>query len=626
MKIPVEWLKEYVPVKKPAKDVAESFTLLGLMLDKAVQTYKDGRYSTEVLDLEHRMDRSDWLSMLGCARDYAAFEGVKFEMPPVHKEPGLAPKQEQIVKIEVACPDVVNRFNTRVFRNIKVKPSPSWLKNRLKAYGMTSVNNIVDITNYVMIEYGQPMHAQDLSKMETQEIVIRKAKDGEEVTTLLGETVKLTPNQFVLTQDGKATVIGGIVGGNTTGVDEKTTDIVLDAGNYNQNNIRKSSRSLKILNETVLRYDKYLHPELTQRAMERAVYLILELAGGDYYENVDWCPKNYKRSVINFRTSRLEQMSGMVIEQPRIKEIIEALGYKILQEGDSNYELEVPYFRTDVVVEDDVVADILRINNYEKIPIKLVDGAPPKDITPAIYMFEEQLRDHMVSLGFHEHITDPLIIKDDRKPDQVVLENALTTEKSALRTDMETTLKPVADNYEKHGHLNIRIFEIGKTYHTNGHKSKFGSYEERRSLQVWQKISGNSAYETSRATKQVLATLMRDIGLRDYNLEGEGSEADIIIAGDKVGKLTMFGFVLFTKILLKQAKASHRVVSELPNYTVEKLSLVLDLNEPFGPVYQEIKSFHRDIIDVEVEEEYTGKGPGKKKKAVLVKITYVTSL
>ena len=625
MKIPVEWLKEYVHVKKSAKEMAESFTLLGLMLDKPIQTYKDGKYSTEVLDLEHRMDRSDWLSILGCARDYAAFEGLEFSMPPVHKEPGLAPKQEQIVKIEVKCPDVVNRFNTKVFRNIKVKPSPSWLKDRLEAYGIPSINNIVDITNYVMIEYGQPMHAQDLAKMEAREIVIRKAKQGEEVTTLLGETVKLTPEQFVLTQASKATVIGGIVGGNTTGVDEKTTDIVLDAGNYNQNNIRRSSRSLKILNETVLRYDKYLHPELTQHAMERAVYLILELAGGDYYENVDWCPKNYARSIINFRNSRLEKMSGMIIERARVKEIIEALDYKVLQEKDGGYELEVPYFRTDVVVEDDVVADILRINNYDKIPIKLIDRAPPQDVTPTIYMFEEKLRDLMVSLEFHEHITNPMTVKDDSETGQVVLENALTAEKSALRTDMKTTLEPVVSNYQKHGHTNIRVFEIGKTYHVDGNKKKFDSYEELRNLQVIYKNVENSAYENSRATKKILATLMRGLGLSDYKLEGIGNEVSIVVSENVVGKLAVFGFMLFTEILLKQAKTSHRVASELSNYTVEKLSLVLDLKKPFGPVYQELKGFHDDIVEVEVEEEYIGKELGENKKAVLVKITYKTS-
>ena len=260
MKIPLEWLGEYVDIKgKSPKEIADSFTALGLLLDKPIEN--------EVLDLEHRMDRSDWLSILGCARDYAAFEGLSLKLPPVNTDKGLTPAEKDKIAIGVKCPQVVNRFNTRVFKNIKVKDSPKWMKERLEAYGIPSINNIVDITNYVMVEYGQPMHAQDISKMKAREIVIRCAKDGEKLTTSLGETVTLSKGQFVLTQADEPTVIGGIVGGKTTAVDSSTKEIVLDAGNYDQNNIRKSSRKLKIQNETVLRYDKFLHPELTQAAL-----------------------------------------------------------------------------------------------------------------------------------------------------------------------------------------------------------------------------------------------------------------------------------------------------------------------------------------------------------------------
>src|SRR5687768_6720458 len=162
MKIPVEWLKQYIKTDKSAKQLAESFTSLGLMLDKPVFKYTDGKFETEILDLEHRMDRSDWLSILGCARDVAAFDNTKLIYPEVYTKEGKKLPSEEKVKIEVKCPDLVNRFNTRVFKGIKVGPSPDWMQNRLKSYGIPSINNIVDITNYVMVETGQPMHAQDI--------------------------------------------------------------------------------------------------------------------------------------------------------------------------------------------------------------------------------------------------------------------------------------------------------------------------------------------------------------------------------------------------------------------------------------------------------------------------------
>jgi phenylalanyl-tRNA synthetase beta chain len=180
MRLPLIWLKDYVSLRKSPKEIAESFTALGLMLDKPIQK--------DVLDLEHRMDRSDWLSVTGCARDLAAMEGQAFKFPELNKSAGKQPDREQTIEIKVECPELVRRFNTRVFRGIKVKKSPSWLSERLELYGIPSINNVVDITNFVMVELGQPMHAQDISKMEKPEIVIRRAKKGEEITTLLGNS------------------------------------------------------------------------------------------------------------------------------------------------------------------------------------------------------------------------------------------------------------------------------------------------------------------------------------------------------------------------------------------------------------------------------------------------------
>ena len=182
MKIPLIWLKDYVSSDKSAKDLATSFTQLGLMLDKPLD-------DSNVLDLEHRMDRSDWLSILGCARDLSAFEGIKLNYPKLYNKPGLKVSEEEKIKIQVDTP-VVKRFETRIFKGVKVGQSPTWLVDRLKAYGMESINNIVDITNFVMIEYGQTLHAQDIAKLKGRDITIRQAKDGEKVTTLLGTEVK----------------------------------------------------------------------------------------------------------------------------------------------------------------------------------------------------------------------------------------------------------------------------------------------------------------------------------------------------------------------------------------------------------------------------------------------------
>lgn len=625
MRIPLEWLKEYTNLSKSPQEIGDSFTYLGLLLDKPVSEFQKNNYKTSILDLEHRMDRADWLSIIGCARDLAAFEKSSLKIPPLHKEPGKEPDKNQMIKIEVKCPDLVRRFNTRVFRNIQVGPSPDWLKNRLEAYGIPSINNIVDITNYVMVEFGQPMHAQDINKLKAPEIVIRRAKNGEKMTTLLGETVDLTSDQFVLTQAGEPTVLGGIVGGSSTGVDLNTTDIVLDAGNYNQNNIRKSSRQLKIQNETVLRYDKFLDPELATIAMERAVYLILELAGGEYYQNTDWYPNPEPAKKMTLRLDRLEKVGGQPFDMPLVKEILQNLGYKIINETPQSLELEVPYFRTDVIVEDDLVADILRINNYNKLTLQQIEQAPPKEITPKIYRFEERLRDYLTNAGLHEHITNPLVTKNEENKKQVVLENALTSDKSALRTKMSQTLKKVAELYEKHGKEKVRLFEIGKIYLLDGNENSYESYHEIRKLAVININQTLSVKENSGETKMILASLLSNLGITDYRMEKNNRGVDVLSGGDKLGEITTFGFDLLIENLMKHQQPPQRATSEWPVLTTENLSLVMDLKEPFGPIYQTIKNFDQQIVDLKVLEEYTGEEIGQNKKTVLVKVSYKTS-
>ncbi len=615
MKIPLKWLAEYVDIDNMSpKDIANSMTAIGLMLDKPIEN--------DVLDLEHRMDRSDWLSVIGCARDFAAYAGTELKYPKTHKQKGKELPSGEQVKIEVECPDLVKRFNTRVFKNIVVRKSPDWLAGSLEAYGIPSINNIVDITNYVMVEFGQPMHAQDLAKMKAREIVIRRAKQNEAVTTLLGETVKLSSDQFVLTQAGEATVIGGIVGGASTGVDMRTTEIVLDAGNYDQTNIRRSSRALKIQNETVLRYDKFLHPALTQLALERATYLILELAGGEYYENKDWYPTEIPVKKMILRYSRVYQVGGMEIPHKRIKEILKALEYKVLSEKSESLEIEVPYFRTDVDVEDDVVSDIYRINDYSKIPLSMISSSPPKEITSEIYKFEDRLRDLMVGLGFHEHITDPLTFVNKEDKSQVVLENALTAEKGALRTDFKGVLAPVKSSYLKHKIEEIKLFEIGKIY-----KNDRGANVETRVLGMLYENKNLKKYLRAKKVKSFLSSLFSNLGISKYSLKNSDLEefSNIIIENTSVGRLDKNSFVLDTELVKGFVGRSSNVISEANNYTTENLSLIMDIDYKFGEAYEEIKALSKDIVDVYILEEYTGNDIGNGKKSVLLEILYTTS-
>lgn len=545
MKIPLIWLKDYITTDKSAKDLSASFTQLGLMLDKPLD-------DSDVLDLEHRMDRSDWLSILGCARDLAAFEGISLNYPKLYNKPGLKISPADKIKIQIDTP-VVKRFQTRIFKGIKVGSSPAWLVDRLKAYGMESKNNIVDITNFVMVEYGQPMHAQDISKLPGKDITIRDAKEGEILKTILGTEVKLSKDIQILTSGGKPTVILGVVGGKETSVSNETVDIVLDAGNYDSRVIRKNSRKLKIINETVSRDDKFLDPRLIDLALDRATGLILELAGGTYYTNDDYYPSPVVPKTMTLRLSRLQLLSGMDLTLELAQNILKSLEYKILENNDASLTVEIPYFRTDIEVEDDLISDILRIYNYTNIPLTPLSSPVPTDLTPSIYEFEEKLRDLLVSQGAHEHITSSLTTSNGQS-DEVVLANALSSDQNALRRSLTPGLTHVLSTYKKHKIKDALVFEIGKVFRKNE-----SAYLEGRLLTVMGGVNS-------------LATLLSSLGITKYSVN---EKYEILVDDKIVGTIEATGYTLVTTALISHTIPYTGIISEFDHKTTLDLSLIV---------------------------------------------------
>ncbi len=564
MNIPLKWLYDYLPellkINKSSKEIARSFTEIGLMLEKPIKN--------DVLELEHRMDRADWLSIIGCARDLGAFEKIPFQFP-VLKSTKLEKSQEVYVEIKS---EKVNRFRTRVIKNIKVGESPSFIKERLIDYGLPVINNVVDITNFVMVEMGQPLHAQDLKKFNKREIILRDTenKDGisEQIQTLDGTVIKLPDGTLVLSESGNPVCIGGIVGGLKTGVTENTTEIVLDAGNYSQSAIRKTSRKIGVFNETVLRSEKFLAPEMVDLAIIRATDLILEYAGGVAYENEDMFgsninissfrnsdQKNFEKTPKQFvlRKSRLDKIAGESIDISDACEILKLIEYQIISKDMEKAVLLTPYFRTDIEVEDDLVADVLRVRGYSKINPEPIFSYPPREITPKMVSFTKKLRGILLSSGFHEHITDSFVKYDglqqkgeDQRPvSRVLLRNSLNADQDALRIAIKESLSKVVENYKKHGQDSGKIFEIGKVFEKdmeNGEINEFsrlgmfvfGSLSSGREKNL-NEVSSNTSdllnYE-SLEIRKALDLVLKNLGIINYSLIP--SEKNISICIKKV--------------------------------------------------------------------------------------------
>jgi phenylalanyl-tRNA synthetase beta chain len=574
MKIPLTWLKDYVQTTKSPKEIAADFTQLGLMLDKPLD-------ETGVLDLEQRLNRSDLLSIIGCARDLAVFQNIPLTEPKGHTKPGKVIDEKSKIKIIVDTP-AVNRFQTRIFKGVKVGPSPSWLTERLNAYGIDSKNNIVDITNYVMCEYGQPMHAQDIAKLKGLDITIRPAKAGEKLTSLLGTEVKLNSDAFVLTSGGEITVIGGIVGGKHTGVTESTVDIVLDSGNYNSRVIRKASRGLKIMNESVSHNDKFLDPRLIDVALNRATELILEIAGGEYYLNDDYYPKPAVPQTLSLRLARLHALSGMNITMAEAKKILKALEFVIVEETKEMLTVEVPYFRTDMEVEDDVISDILRMMDYNNIPVMPLNTPVPTDITPPIYRFEDQLRDLLVGQGYHEHITNSLTSANPENSEQVILVNALTSDLNALRTNLNEGLAKVSKTYRKHKQDKTGLFEIGKVFAKSA-----TNYLEGRLLTVLSTGVQESA--------QSLSTLLSSLGISEYHIS---AQSEISSNKQVIGNLKPTSYTLVTDRLMPLIKKYAGIISEFDHTTSLDISLLAPAHIKYSTILETLSTLKGEWIKV----------------------------
>lgn len=584
MIVPIKWVKDYLTTHKTPKEIAKSFTEIGLMLDRPIMG--------EVLDLEHRMDRSDWLSMLGCARDFAAFEKLVFNEPELKSE--KLPKKNE-VEITIKS-EKVNKFRTRIIKNIKVGESPEFIKERLVSYGLPVINNVVDITNFVMVEYGQPLHAQDLNKFEKKEIVLRDTERGETIQTLDSSQMKLEEGTLVLSENHKPICIGGIVGGLRTGVTESTTEIILDSGNYDQASIRKASRQLNIRNETVSRSEKFLSPEVVDLAIVRATDLILEYAGGEAFENDDF--ENFtptsKKMVLT--RERLAKISGEEFYFDHASDILDRLNYEITSQNEKEIHVKTPYFRTDIEVEDDVVSDILRIYGYSKIEAEPIKNYPPVEITPEILKLEEKVTNILVSAGFHEHITDPFV-KFDGNEKRILLFNSVNSDKDSLRLSLQETLNNTFNYYQKQAINEIKLFEVGNRYFKSG-----SEYVEERSLGIM--VGVGDINTNSLKIRETIDLILSNLGIINYHFARSKNGLSIMYSSEEIGFFNSNYAEVNLKKIQKLASFVSPVISEFENLSKEDLTFTSHIDVDNGEIIEYVRNINPLISKVEYVTEF----------------------
>src|SRR6266849_5542640 len=491
MKIVYNWLKDFVDVTATPQELASRLALSGTNI-AGVEIGPHGA----VIDAEVSSNRPDCLGHYGIAREVAAI----YKLPLKHVSPKPAEgaaKASDAVKVEIQSPELCGRFTARVIRNVKIQPSPKWLKDRLEASGVASISNVVDISNYVMLELGHALHTFDYDKVRDHRIVVRRAKPGEKIRTLDGIERQLAPDKvrqlgpdkerqldsgicMITDGDGaRAVGIGGIMGGAETEISFSTKNILIECAWFEPVAIRRAARFLKLHTEASLRFGRGADPEMAELASRRAAELILQLAGGELLAGVvDIYPG--KRGAKKIRVTRAEilRVMGADVPDKQIEASLGALGFAPVRidqnrgaEGSllATWECTQPSWRAEVEREIDLIEEIARIYGLDKFPPRL-PAARQGAVRLPHYEAETRLRERLIGLGYCEILSIPHVPEERDalfRPEGISparLSNPLSEEANVLRSNGIVTMAAAIEWNLNHGQRNSRLFEIGRNY------------------------------------------------------------------------------------------------------------------------------------------------------------------
>ena len=499
-------------------------------------------------------NRIDGASHIGCARDIYAYcrtNGIPCEwmLPDVSLfEPGKG----DAIPVIVEAPELAPRYIGITIKGVKVGPSPDWIKERLQAIGQRPINNVVDITNFVMNEMGHPLHAFDASKIEGGKVVVRRAEEGSRFTTLDGVERTLSSNDLVICDAVKPMCIAGVFGGADSGTTETTTDIFLEAAYFNPVSIRKTSKRHGLKTDASFRYERGIDPQATMTAAKRAAILILENAGGSVVgAPQEFCPVPAEKAEVELNYDRMESLMGKKIGHDTIRRILESLEFEFVKESQSGALVKVPSYRVDVTRECDVVEEVLRIYGYNNVELPAnmrVSVSPSEHPDPEVV--RSTVSNMLASWGFVETMNNSLTkadyysaLKTFPGENLVRVVNPLSSDLNVMRqTLMLNALEVISYNINRQTN-NIRIFEIGNCYRFSPAAgdadpvANLSSYKEELRLcfaisgpgtSSWRNETGKSNYFI---LKGHLESLLKRFGANIYDLEADAAPSDIFSEG-----------------------------------------------------------------------------------------------
>ncbi|MCY7348658.1 MAG: phenylalanine--tRNA ligase subunit beta [Pyrinomonadaceae bacterium] len=661
MNISYNWLKDLVEIDLSPPELAAKLTNVGLAVESVHEIEGDF-----VFDIDLTSNRSDCLSHLGVSREVAAITNCELRTANYERQ-SLKTENQNLVSVQDA--DLCHRFTARIIRNVKIGESPDWLKQRLEAIGERAINNVADITNYVMHELGQPMHSFDLNKLAENRIVVRRARNGETIKTLDDVERKLDETMLAICDAEKPVAVAGIMGGLDSSITKETIDVLLEAAYFDRASIRQTSRKLKLSTEASHHFERGVDIENLIRASNRATELICELAGGTAGELVDVYPTKYtpneiKSNDIQFAVKRL---TGLEVEKPEILRILKALGIEQQNSGLRTQDSELftaPSWRHDVSIEEDLVEEVSRIVGYENIGEELPPAARAGEYQPTESR-KKSLRNALANLGFNEAISysfidagsdekfDPIpnLVEKNSDEKYVSLNDSIIEGATRMRPSLLSGLLGAVRTNFNHQRRDLKLFEIGKVFSASDNENDLPNERELFALVLTgSELAQNRAsavrdldfYDAKGALEAAVSAMNLpplDFQPASVSHLRNGQAAEISLNGKAVGSIGRLNdeiaaaykfrqsvFVAEVDLQTLLAAVERKIIYRpLPIYpsSVRDISLLVKRRVGFADIQKTISDQNYELCrSVEFIDVYEGKGVADDERSMTIRLAY----
>lgn len=618
MRIPIEWLKEFINFELSTQKLAEKLSLFGLEIDE----YKDN-----VLDFKPTPNRGDCLSVLGTAREVAAIIQKKIK-PRKYFQYG---KKESRLNINFENKNICPRYTYRIIENVRIKESPAWIKSRLKACRMRPINNVVDATNYVMLELGQPLHAFDCDKIHGDKMNIRFAKKGEKITTLDGTPRALTRANIVIEDKNNIIDLAGLMGGINSEISKNTNKILLQAAIFDPVYIRKSSKALHHQTEASYRYERGIDPMLPLKAIHRASELISEFSQKTILSRVvDIQNVSHRPAKINISLEQICRLLGIQISQKKVINYLNLLGFSLISTCGSTITVRVPSWRLDIKIKEDLIEEIGRMYGNNKLPKTYLPKRKINNIQ-SLYYRQEVLKDILFDIGLTEVNTYSFVSKRDLDSFNInskkclKINNPISSEGEYMRPNLFINLLKILStnpNFDP-----IELFEIGNVFNNDKNQEhlRLGILAARnskfRSMQkILTRFFNILKISHDQRDKLILTKTYPKNILSNYKTH----KPKVKIIEIDLNRLFKIATLPQNNLKIFDKKIVYQNVSKFPSASRD-LAVVVESTINPDDIAFEIKKIDNLVNSVVLFDEYSSDKLGKNKKSLAYHIFYASS-